>query len=273
MDFLHQYVKMVYRRRYWLVILPLLTTLIAIYNTRNIPKIYEVNTTIYTGIASGFTIESGSDGTRIDWSAVKNGIDNLISIIMSKSTLRNVSLRLYAQHMIYGDSLKDNNYITAANYRALWRITPPDVRLLIDKNSIDRTVENLNSYEKSSPKNFVYGLFNWYHRHYSYNSLKNIVVKRVLDSDMIQIEYSSDDPGIAYNTLIILNSEFVKQYEVLRFSQTNSVIEYFRNELAQLEKRLRSSEDSLTLYNIEKRIINYPEQTKQVAELSGKYAL
>lgn len=273
MDSLHQFVKMVYRRRYWLVILPLLTTLIAIYNTRNIPKIYEVNTTIYTGIASGFTIESGSDGTRIDWSAVKNGIDNLISIIMSKSTLRNVSLRLYAQHMIYGDSLKDNNYITAANYRALWRITPPDVRLLIDKNSIDRTVENLNSYEKSSPKNFVYGLFNWYHRHYSYNSLKNIVVKRVLDSDMIQIEYSSDDPGIAYNTLIILNSEFVKQYEVLRFSQTNSVIEYFRNELAQLEKRLRSSEDSLTLYNIEKRIINYPEQTKQVAELSGKYAL
>ena len=101
------------------MILPLFTTLLAIYSTRNIPKTYEVNTTIYTGIASGFTIESGIEGARVDWSSVKNGIDNLISIIMSKSTLRNVSLRLYAQHMIYGDSLKDNNYITAENFRSI----------------------------------------------------------------------------------------------------------------------------------------------------------
>ena len=264
---------MIYRRRYWIVILPLFTTLLAIYNTRNIPKTYEVNTTIYTGIASGFTIESGIEGARVDWSSVKNGIDNLISIIMSKSTLRNVSLRLYAQHMIYGDSLRDNNYITAENFRSIYRITPKEVRQLIDKTSVDNTIENLNAYERSSPKNFVYGLFNWYHRHYSYNSLKKIVVKRVLDSDMIDIEYSADDPGVAYHTLLLLNTEFVKQYEILRFGQTNSVVDYFRNELAQLEMRLKSSEDSLTLYNIEKRIINYSEQTKQVADLSAKYAL
>ncbi len=273
METLSQIVRFLYRRKYWIIFLPVIAGLLSIYKTRNMTREYVVNTTIYTGIASGFTIESGVEGGRVDWSAVNNGIDNLKSIIKSKSTLRNVSIRLYARNMIYGDSLRDNNYIQAANYRRLVRITPREVRALIDKSSEERTVENLNAYEKASPKNFVYGLFNWFHPHYSYDALSRIQVDRILDSDMLLIQYSSDDPGVAYNTLVLLNDEFVKQYELLRFGQTNDVVEYFRNELAKLSKKLRISEDSLTMYNVQKRIINYSEQTKQVTALANDFEL
>ena len=34
---------------------------------------------------------------------------------------------------------------------------------------------------------------------------------------MSEIAYSANDPGIAYNTLEILNEEFVKQYHELRY--------------------------------------------------------
>ncbi|MFA5848449.1 MAG: exopolysaccharide biosynthesis protein [Bacteroidales bacterium] len=273
MDILSQIVKLLLRIKYWLLFLPLIAALIAIYLTRNMPRQYVVTTTIYTGIASGFTIESGVGGGRIDWSSVNNGIDNLISIIKSKTTLRNVSLRLYTQHMIYGDPLKDNNYILASNYRNLLLITPKEVRALIDKTSEEKTIENLNAYERASPTNFVYGLFNWNHQHYSYNALSKIEVRRLFDSDMLDITYSNDDPGITYNTLALLNDEFVKQYEILRFGETNNVVEYFRNELAKLSRKLRASEDSLTQYYIEKKVINYDEQTKQVTALSRDYDL
>ncbi|MEZ7875136.1 MAG: exopolysaccharide biosynthesis protein [Bacteroidales bacterium] len=236
-------------------------------------RAYVVNTTIYTGIASGFTIETGTEGGKVDWGSVNNRIDNLISVIKSKSTLRNVSLRLYAQQMIYGDSLQDNNYIRAENYRSLVRITPKNVLALIDKSSEEKTIENLNSYEKASPQNFVYGLFNWYHRHFSYSALSNIQVSRIYDSDMLQIQYSSDDPGVAYNTLKILNDEFVKQYELLRYGETNNVVEYFRTELARLGAKLRESEDSLTQYYVDKRVINYPKQTEMVTALTRDYDL
>ena len=261
MEVLSRIIKLLFRIKYWLIILPLFAALVAIYMTRNLRREYVVNTTIYTGIASGFTIESGVEGGRIDWGSVNNGIDNLLSIIKSKSTLRNVSIRLYVQHMIYGDPQKDNNYILASNYRQLLLITPKEVKALIDKTSEEKTIENLNAYEKASPTNFVYGLFNWNHPHYSYNALNRIEVKRLFDSDMLDISYSNDDPGITYNTLVILNDEFVKQYELLRFGETNNVVEYFRNELAKLGKKLRSSEDSLTQYYIDKKVINYGEQT------------
>ncbi len=273
MEIFFQIIKLLYRIKYWLIIMPVVAALGAVYQTRNMVRTYEVNTTIYTGIASGFTIESGVEPGRIDWSSVNNGMDNLISIIKSKNTLHEVSLRLYAQNMIYGDSSESNNYIQANNYKELLRITPKEVRALIDKSSIDSTISNLKKYEQASPKNFVYGLFNWYHRHYSFTALSNIEVKRIFDSDMLDIKYSADDPGIAYNTLVILNEEFVKQYKLLRFGETNDVVEYFRRELARLSDKLKQSEDSLTRYYVDKKIINYEEQTKQVTALARDYEL
>ena len=273
MEIWSQIVKMIFRIRYWLILLPLFAVLVVIYQTRNMQRVYVVNTTIYTGIASGFTIETGLEGGKVDWGGVNNRIDNLISVIKSKATLRNVSMRLYAQQMMFGDSIKDNNFITANNFRNLLRITPKEVKALIDKTSESRTLENLNSYEKASPENFVYGLFNWYHPHFSYTALSRISVSRVYNSDMLEIQYSSDDPGIVYNTLIILNEEFVKQYELLRFGETNNVVEYFRNELLKLGKKLRASEDSLTQYYIEKKVINYPKQTENVTALTRDYDL
>ena len=55
---------------------------------------------------------------------------------------------------------------------------------------------------------------------------------------MIEIAYSANDPGIAYNTLEILNEEFVKQYHELRYGETNNVIKFFQEELARLGKML-----------------------------------
>lgn len=273
MEIFSQIIKLLFRIKYWLIFLPLFAALIAIMETRHLKREYEVSTTIYTGIASGFTIESGVDAGRVDWSSVNNGMDNLISIIKSKSTLRNVSLRLYTQHMMHGDTTKDNNYIQAHNFRNLLRITPREVKALIDYSSEENTIENLNRYEKASPTNFVYGLFNWFHHHYSYTALSRIEVKRIFNSDMLEIKYSADDPGVAYNTLIILNDEFVKQYKLLRFGETNEVVEYFRNELVNHVNKLRNTEDSLTQYSVDNKVINYEEQTKQIATLAKDYDL
>ena len=273
MEVVSQVIKMLYRVRLWLIVIPVLATLLAIQKTSNLERYYEVNTTLYTGIASGYSVESGLESSRTDWFAINNGMDNLISILKSKSTLREVSFKLYAQHMIEGDSLKDNNYITAAKYRSLLQITPREVKQLIDTSSVEKTVENLKSYEKASPDNFVYGLFNWFHVHYSYSALSRIEVKRIFNSDMLEIKYAANDPGIAYNTLVILNEEIVNQYALLRYGETNNVVGYFKNELEIISNKLRTIEDSLTAYYIANKIINYDEQTKIISAQSRDYDL
>lgn len=272
MEILQYFFRLIYRIRWWIIVAPLLVAFVVIIGTRNLEKSYPVDMTIFTGVISGNVLKVGD--TRVESSTViNNTIDNIINIILSKETLHEVSLHLYARHMIYGDPERDNEYISAPNYRHLQRITPDEVKRLIVKDSEDRTVENLKKYEEASPTNFVYGLFNWNHPHYAYGSLKKINVTRLGSSDMLKVSYSANDPGVAYQTLILLEQLYSKEYRKLQFGSTNSAIKYFEEELERVGKQLRESEDSLTNYNISNRVINYFEQTEQVAALDMQIQL
>ncbi len=276
MEYIFYILRSLYRVRWWVILGTTIVTLAVIYATRNMNKSYVVEATLYTGIVSGYTIES--EAGHIDWAATNNSMDNLINIIRSETTLKRVSYRLYARSMIHGDLNHDNQYITAADFREIYNrtVNRPDgksILALIDKTDEDKTLENILKYEKPNRNNFIYGLFYWNHPHYSFGALKKIKIERKGSSDLLQVSYSSSDPGIAYNTLDILLKEFVNEYKSIRYGDTDKVIQYFRNELAHIGHNLRMAEDSLTQYNIEKRVINYTDETKEIAAINKEFEL
>ena len=67
----------------------------------------------------------------------------------------------------------------------------------------------------------------------------------------------------------ILNEVFARQYAQLRYGETNNVIKFFEREVARLYRILTNAEDDLIRYNVEKRIINYGEQTRVLANMDG----
>lgn len=272
MNYLAYLIRFLFRIKWWLILLPAAAALLVYVLMGSMPRTYKTSTTIYTGVVSGYDIESNA-ALKQDWNIINNAIDNLINIIHSQATLRNVSMRLFAQDMMYGDPKKDNQYITAYHFRDLMARTPEEVKRLIVPDNDSLTLANLYDYETADHDNYVYGLFHWQHRHYSYEALSKIEVKRVGSSDMLEISYSNDDPGIVYNTLKLLNDEFVKQYKELRFGETNDVIKYFESELKRVNDTLLRQESSLRDYNVAHRVINYDEQTKHISALSRDFEL
>ncbi len=268
--------RFLYRIRWWLIIAPILIAIAAIYATKNLPRTYDVKATVYTGIVSGYTIE-GESGIS-DYIGVSNAMDNLINIIQAENTLKRVSYRLYARNMIHGDLNNDNLYITSSSFREIYGRTKNNkdgaaLLALIDSTSEEKTFQNILKYEKQDKDNFIYGLFYWNHPHYCYNALKNIRVSRKNNSDLLEISYTANDPGIAYNTLDILMKEFVNEYKEIRYGETDKVIAYFKAELDRIGAELRIAEDSLTNYNIEKRVINYYDETKEIASINKEFEL
>ncbi|MCE5226816.1 MAG: exopolysaccharide biosynthesis protein, partial [Porphyromonadaceae bacterium] len=87
------------------------------------------------------------------------------------------------------------------------------------------------------------------------------------------VSYAANDPGAAYQTLLLLEKSYTREYHTLQFGSTSTAIQYFEEELARVGKELRENEDSLTNYNVRNRIINYDEQTKQVAALDMEFEL
>lgn len=264
--------KFLYRIKWWLILCPTIVALLVYFKMGSMARTYKSTTTIYTGVVSGYNAETG-ESSKSDWNLINNAMDNLVNIVQSQTTLKNVSMRLYAQNMMYGNAEQDNNYITAHHYRDEERVTPKEVLALIDRENEGQTLTNLREYETASHGNHVYGLFHWPHRYYGYEALSKIQVKRIGNSDMLEISYENDDPGIVYNTLKILNEEFVNYYKELQFGETNNVIAFFESELDRVGRELRSLEDSLRDYNVANLVINYDEQTKHIAILSRDFEL
>ena len=266
MDTFRYLVRFLYKIRWYLVILPLIALIIAWFLTRHMERIYDTNTTIYTGMITGYNMEgTGSVGGNS-----QTNITNLMLIITTDNTIHEVALRLFARCMMYGNPNKDNNYISAEHFRELNATVPAEVKALIKHNSEAQTYANLKAYEKPMQDNYIFSLLN-YHPYFGINSITSrLKVMQLKNSDIIDIAYSANDPGIAYNTLDILNEVFKKQYENIRFGETNNVIKFFEREVQRLYRILTNAEDDLIRYNVSKRIINYGEQTKQVTAMDAQ---
>ncbi|MDD5911775.1 MAG: hypothetical protein PUC61_06565 [Bacteroidales bacterium] len=259
-------IKTLAKRWIPLVLVPLVSAVVVFVIMSGKPKTYKSSTTIYTGIVSGYDVlASESSGSR-DWMSVNNAIDNLISVIMAESTLSNVSMRLLARNICHLESENLGEFMTKESAMELRNILSPEVRELTVPEDEEATYKNYIKAFESSRDNWFKQMFHWNHRHYSFSALSKIEVNRVGNSDMLRMTYSSDDKFIAYNTLTILQTEFIKQYLAIRYQQTTDVVSYFETELETIKSDLTKKENELTRYYIDNGVINYQEQTKMVAE-------
>ena len=266
MDLFRYIVRFLYKIRWYLIILPLIALIVAWFLTRHMERVYDANTTIYTGMITAYNLEGGSG---IAGGQTQTNMANLMLMITTDNTIHEVALRLFARCMMYGNPNKDNNYISSEHFRQLNASVPADVKALINHNSEQITYSNLKAYERPMQDNYLFGLVN-YHPWFGINNITaRLKVLRLGGSDIIDIAYSANDAGIAFNTLDILNEVFARQYQDLRYGETNAVIKFFEREVARLYKILTGAEDDLIRYNVSKRIINYGEQTKALTGLDA----
>jgi uncharacterized protein involved in exopolysaccharide biosynthesis len=115
-----------------LIVVPILLAILTFYFTRNQAKVYQSEAVIYTGITTGFSIESTSQ-RPVDFFSTSAQFDNMINLLKSRQTIIETSLRLLAQDL----SLEHYNsqYISNANYDKLQVYIPKRVKDLVIKNN------------------------------------------------------------------------------------------------------------------------------------------
>ncbi len=283
-------------RKHLLLILvtPLLLASIVIILTRNPAFKFSSATTLFTGFSSNSTVEMNNSS---NYFSVNNAFDNLISIMKSRETQQEVAIRLFAQHLMLPPNSTD--YLNDKSYAELIKITPQNIKSMVVKsgaesNTSDRynfslansdstllsssynpasidpvayeqTVRNLKDYMLKNDTNFVYKLLNYEHPHYSIDAISSLAVKRLESSDLLELKYETDDPGIAQQTLNIYSQVCIKIYKRITENRSDAVIKYFEKQLNEAKNNLKIAEDKLLVFNNSNNIINYAEQSKAVA--------
>lgn len=308
-----------------LLITPLIMAALVIYLTRKPVLIYSSQTTLYTGIASGTSVDIEKS---LSFFATNTAFDNLINVIKSRETQQEVAIRLLAIHLMLDDY--NPKFISKQSFASLKSITPGYVQKLvvrknnkksskagtgnnkplkttepegiaanqindttlidsasleeefsfsalydtvnagglppsINREDYEKTVENLKNYMASSDTNFVYKLLYYHHPHYSINAISKIFVKRIGNSDLVNLSYESNDPGVCQQTLILLTEVCIKNYKDVKENRSDAVVKYFEHQVKQAAFRLKIVEDKLLKFNMDNNIINYYEQSKAVA--------
>ena len=261
MDILLFISQFLYRIRYRLIWGPLIVTGLVVYFTQFLPYSYSVRGSIYTGVST----QTSLDGTTSNLAAISSSFDNLINIGKSQQTLQEVSIRLLANALTYGEEWNDNRYIQAKHYRQLLEMAPREVLALADRTDVNKTLANLRSYKKEDRHNFIYRMLNSSVQFYSLSALDGLDIRRAGNSDILHISYTSADPGMTQQTVEFLIEELKKAYETLRFKATNDVIKYFEEKVGETKQKLDKEEEDLMHYSISQQVINYGEETKALA--------
>jgi len=252
----------------WLVILLPITLAATVFRlTKNEVREYTANSLLYTGLASGYNIES-SGATKIDNVTVSNAFDNLFNTMKSKSSMEEVGLRLLAQHIMLTkpDSAVASKY-TFGKLREV--LSEKEIRALAD-STYEKTLQNVYDDIVKPESKIAKVLMGAEKGIYSGPGiLSRFSVNRQNNSDMVQISYSSSDPAVVKKTLELITHVVIEKYKQIKIHETGNVVAYFEEQLRNVSAKLKNSEDKLTNFSSQNRIINYYEQTKMVTVKDG----
>jgi uncharacterized protein involved in exopolysaccharide biosynthesis len=280
------FIRLILKHLVLLILVPLLLGSMVLLLTMNPSFKYSSETLLYTGLATGSSIEMDK---TFNYQATNTAFDNLINIINSRETQEEVAIRLLAQHLMLPEA--NPKFISKVLFDEFQKKIPKDLYKYVEtgdntysnsieennfdykpfpesinRNNYEKTVLNLTSLMKSSNENFVYELLNYDEDdHYSLKAISEIKAQRINNSDLIKLSYTVNDPGICQQTLAIYNQVCMINYKQIKENRSDAVVKYFESELNNSRKSLKESEDRLLEFSKRSNIINYYEQSKAVA--------
>ena len=131
-----------------LLFTPIILVALVVILTQKPAFKYSSETTLYTGIASGSSIEMEKS---FNFFANNTAFDNLINVIKSRETQHEVAIRLLAQHLMLPQA--DPHYISNNSFDDLRKITPKNVLSLVVKSTGPTLSSDIESHSLTQKKN------------------------------------------------------------------------------------------------------------------------
>lgn len=251
---LSNFFKILYRHKFTLIIIPLITVIITFFLVRNQPNTYTSQTQIATGLVDK-TQQAFNTNMGAQQSEISQDFDNLIEILRSKRIMDQVSYQLMIHDLTSTTPYRAPSKLllqlnAAARAHALVVYTDcyknrKQLSLFnADQNGLDKLLESMKYDDESL--------------------LKNLNVYRAESSDFIDVEYNDEDPELTAFVVNTLTHEFVNYYNfIVKDNQVKAI-----TLLGKLVSAKRDTVDSLTArlrnYKIRNHILNGPDQSTQI---------
>lgn len=274
--------------QYWLFILllPLVAAGSYYVFSRFQPKKFKSETTLYTGITSGYQIKGATSHSDRDLEATRNAFDNLIQLITSREVREEACLRLLAWQLEQearrpvarppagypgASALRRLRHALAAPQRSPYTrlLTPALKRRLLGATPAETTAR-LRAYYQASTTNEVYRLLNSTDPSFSKDAFTKATVARLQNSDMLQLAYVAPTPQLGQKTLEFWTAVALRRNRELFAGQGEAVADYFTQAVRQAQARLQAAERRRQAFEQQHNVVDYERQLSVL--LNGRQA-
>lgn len=264
MTFNH-FVRLLKENTLWIILFPLITAGAVYLFTRNEQKEYTSKATVYTGLASGYSIQSVNKSGTSDYATISNAFDNLLITLNSTETKRQIGLRLLEQHLML--QKPDSLILAQPGFSKLQEAIPAafrrDLLARLDSTGLYPKLLALAASETGNP---IKTLLNNPYSYYSPDGIdKKLKANRKNSSDMIELEYESDDKGVTRQMLVFAIKVLNERYISLKSIDANPVIDYYKDKSQEARDKLEEIEAKLREFNIKHQVVNFAEESKNAA--------
>jgi polysaccharide biosynthesis transport protein len=247
----------------WLFPMGCLSAAMVFHLTKDTPKEYESFTTINTGLVSGYNIESGK-GSRIDFGYANTEMENILGLAKGRETQEELAARLLTQALM--QRKPSPAVINEPAFSGLMGDIPQKVRdKFVNYQSFENTLVRVKELRDRTEPNLVKIMLEGKHPLFGIEHVNTVSIKREGNSDMIRMGYTTTDPSVCRNTLIILTEIFITKHRNNKEGQSSDVVGFFEKSTQESAATLTTKEDNMLSYMVDNKIINYYEQTRFIA--------
>ncbi|TAG94430.1 MAG: hypothetical protein EAZ20_00910 [Bacteroidetes bacterium] len=255
------FLKLLHRQRYILIVVPVIAIVITFFLTRNLPNEY----TSKAQVATGLVDQSAQilNSRIIDQeSRIIQEFQNLIQIMQSKRIMDQISYELILHDLTSNQpykspskKVKELNASARAHAIDVFRqklLSKAPLSLFVaDEKGLSEVIESMG---------------------YDMEELsKNLRIYRLNSSDFIQVEFNCQDPLMSAFVVNKLCTEFIDYYTKLVNENQLKAVSFLDSVMLKKYRDLDTQITGLKSYKIQNRVLNLEEQAKQLYAQLGEY--
>jgi len=248
------FVKVLFRRKLLLIIVPLIAVLIAFFLTRNLPQVYRSQAQIATGITEDKQVSLNDETTSLSFDNAAVKFSNLIEIIRSKQVLDLVGYKLMLHDLTEAPYTNKTKTLNELNPQA-----KENARRVIQTHLDSMTSLNYQNEDERGIMKLIESC-----GYDEVNLLKKLKVERLAASDFIQLTAESENPYLSASIVNFTAEQFLRYNNSVSAQKTDASVTYY-TELAEQKKReLDEKVNALKVFKQTNGVINIYEQTKSL---------
>lgn len=248
------FIKILKRHKFTIIIIPIITIIITYFLVRNQPDVYSSQAKIATGIVDQ-TQKVLSDGADAQESKISQEFSNLIEMLRSKKMLDQLAYKLIIHDLTSPTPYrKPSTLFTQLNTSAR-------------QHAVDRFADLYRKRESLSLFNVDDNGLNKLLMSMRYDDqsiLKTMTIYRVQTSDYISVDFESESSELSAVTVNTLCSEFINYYTFLVKENQRKAVDFLGSLLHAKQDTLNSRMEALKDYKIKNHVLNLNEKASSI---------